>query len=1320
MKLNLYVMALIVVICTAFGYESTLPDAFAAEVVLVQEGKCICTIIVGDDATAAEKYAAEELRTHLAQIGGCDIVCKTGVVLDSPMIIVGPGKALSKVEPALDLKAMGKEEVVIRTKGPHLILAGGRPRGTLYAVYEFLERYLGCRWYTKDIVHIPKQETIQLSPIDYRYNPPLMCREIWYKETFDRKFGARLRLNGTHHQADPSTGGNVTIFPYVHSFVNNLVQPKTYFDAHPEYYSLRKGKRVPDKQLCLTNPDVLKIVTEQVFKWIEQYPDFTIFEVSQNDGHGPCQCQKCEAIVEEEGSQMGPILRFVNAVADEVAKKHPDKYIDTLSYAYSETPPKISKPRDNVIIRLCHWHPACSFHGVATCPKNKVYRQELQTWRKLAKHLFIWDYMVVFGKYLTPYPNWWAVGDDTRYYAENGVDGVFWQGDGSSSGGEMSDLRAYTTAQMLWHPYQEVNVVINDFLNGVYGPAGKPIREYMEMVRDYVVKENICRARIEVKLTPEMMARARKLFDQAEQLAPTEEIQNRVKKARACIQFQQLCYPKEYGLEKEEARNILNALSDTVKRENITHDRESLDGTMQTWLKEREQELERLYQPISIVVDANAAPRVNLGIDKLIDALKSVSLDATVVKHPGIPADRPLIVVGNIEKDAAIGALVKSGSLKLKEKQLGKEGFVLRSCPDNITAVAGADDSGTLYGCLELADRIKKAKAVPLDLDFEDAPVFILRGPCIGMQKPEITYDNIQYDYRYTPDDFPFFYDKEHWIRYLDFLVDNRMNTLYLWNGHPFTSLLKLPKHPDAQELDDDTLARNIEMFTWLTNEANRRGIWVIQFFYNIHISHTLAKANNLSILHNRPTPFISEYTRYCVSEFVRSYPNVGFMMCLGEALRDDYDADWLCNVIIPGVKDAMRQLNTDKEPPIIVRAHSTPIEKVMCEALKIYKNIYTTHKYNQEVLTWTSVRGESRRLHESLARLGSAHVINVHLLSNLEPFRWGSPSFIQKCMQTCQEMGAKGLHLFPLRYWEWPITSDNVSPRLMQIDRDWIWFAAWARYAWNPNRDSSKERRYWIDQLNSKFDSRRAASKILKAYEASGQCAPRLLRRFGITDGGRQLFSLGMLMTQLINPDRYYPYPWLWQCAAPPGERLKEWVKLEWENKPHEGETPPQVIEDALRFAQEGVEAAEAAGSFIRKNKQEFARFLNDVKCIQIISKSYAAKVRAAMLVLRYGYSNDVEDLNKALPFLVDSLSEYRKLVELTDKTYRDAGSLHTASRQIPFIAGPDNYIHWRQCLPEYEKELANFRRHLIEISTSATTDDTKQQEGLDWLFEE
>jgi len=617
--------------------------------------------------------------------------------------------------------------------------------------------------------------------------------------------------------------------------------------------------------------------------------------------------------------------------------------------------------------------------------------------------------------------------------------------------------------------------------------------------------------------------------------------------------------------------------------------------------------------------------------------------------------------------------------------------------------VIASDASGALYGCLELARRVKEGGRLPAQIDFLDYPRFVLRGPNIGMQKTTVTYDGAVYDYRYTPEEFPFFYDKQLWTRYLDFLLENRMNTLYLWNGHPFTSLLRLPKYPDAQELSDAQLARNMEMFRWLTAEADRRGIWVIQAFYNIHISHTLARARGLPFQLSTPNEFVSQYTRYCISEFIRTYPHVGLMMTLGEALSPQYGPEWLTKTIIPGVKDGMREAGMTAEPPIIVRAHATHIEEAMHDALPLYKNIYTMHKWNGESLTWTDVRGEVLRMHESLVKLGSTHIANIHLLSNLEPFRWGDPVFIQKTLQSCERIGIRGIHLYPLRYWDWPNSADN--PPEIQFDRDWIWFEAWARYAWNPNRDPAAEREYWIGRIADHYGNREAARHILDAYELSGICAPRLLPRIGITEGNRQSLTLGMLMTQLIDPERYNALPLLWEGDAPPGERLDDYVRKEWLHQPHEGETPIGVAAEVRESAMRAVAAAEAAAPLVTRDRQEFARFLNDMHCIAAQYSYYDAKTRAAELVLRYGYSHDPGDLEKAVPLLAESVDHYRQLVALTDKTYREGPSVHSASRRIPFLGAPGRYTHWRDCLPAYEQELANFRRNLKLLETSGTS---------------
>ena len=658
---------------------------------------------------------------------------------------------------------------------------------------------------------------------------------------------------------------------------------------------------------------------------------------------------------------------------------------------------------------------------------------------------------------------------------------------------------------------------------------------------------------------------------------------------------------------------------------------------------------------------------------------------------------------------AALAGISASPPLILdRDPSLPPEGFRLLRHGTGFRILA-SDASGTLYGCLELARIIREQRRLPATLDLTDAPKFVLRGTSIGMQKTALTYDGASYDYRYTPEEFPFFYDKEHWTKYLDFLAEGRMNSLYLWNGHPFTSLLKLPAYPDAQELPTEQLERNIAMFRWLTTEADRRGIWVIQMFYNIHISHALARSRGIAFHHTTPSPLVSDYTRYCISEFISQYPNVGLMMTLGEALAPRHGPAWLAETVIPGVRDGMKATGITREPPIIVRAHATQIEEAMARALPLYKNIHTMHKWNGESLTWTDVRGGVLDLHKHLVGLGSTHIANVHLLANLEPFRWGATEFIRKTMQSQQRIGIKGLHVYPLRYWEWPVSADN--PPLLQIDRDWIWFEAWARYAWNPDRDAQAERAHWVARLSSKFGSAAAAEMIYDAYQWAGDAQPRLLPRIGITEGNRQAFALGMLMTQLINPARYNEFTLLWTGGAPPGERLNEFVARQWNAQPHQGETPLGVAAEVVASTRRAVEALEAARPRVTREHDEFARLINDFRAIHQLMLHYQAKTRAAALVLRYGFSRDLDDLRAALPLLQESLQHYRKLLELTGAQYREACSIHSHFRRVPFHGAPGRYTHWRDCVPAYERELANFQRNLSQLESSGAAATPRQQ---------
>ncbi|MDR1883350.1 MAG: glycoside hydrolase family 20 zincin-like fold domain-containing protein [Prevotella sp.] len=698
-------------------------------------------------------------------------------------------------------------------------------------------------------------------------------------------------------------------------------------------------------------------------------------------------------------------------------------------------------------------------------------------------------------------------------------------------------------------------------------------------------------------------------------------------------------------------------------------------------------------EKVLIVTDRNPSNRAVYGAEKLKQALSDARYDVEISSADG-NMDICIVYVSENKMDS-----------------LPEEGYSIVSENKNIR-ITGNDASGAMYGCMELISKIKEEERIPAAINVIDRPEMALRGTCVGMQKPYYLPGRTVYEYPYTEETFPWFYDKALWIEYLDMLAANRMNSLYLWNGHPFASLVKLKDYPYAVEVDDETFGKNEEMFAFLVREADKRGIWVIQMFYNIIVSKPFAGRHGIKTQdRSRPiTPLLSDYTRKSVAAFIEKYPNAGLLVCLGEAM-DTYtdDVEWFTKTIIPGVRDGLRALNRTDEPPVVLRAHDTDCKTVMEAALPLYKNLYTMHKYNGESLTTYEPRGSWSKTHADLSRLGSVHISNVHILANLEPFRYGSPDFIQKSVKAMHKVhGANALHLYPqASYWDWPYTADKTEPRLREMDRDRIWYQAWGRYAWNVNRGRNDEIKYWTRQLGDMYGCGEEGRNILEAYEQSGEIAPKLLRKFGITEGNRQTLLLGMFLSQLVNPAKWKVYPGFHESCGPEGEMLVEYMNKEWNGRPHTGETPPQLISEATAHGDAAVKAINAASVKVTKNKEEFSRLKNDMYCYQAYANFFSEKVKAAMLILRYTHSNDVSDLERSLPHVEKSLEYYRQLVDLTKDAYLYANSMQTAQRRIPVGGDDGKNKTWGELFVHYQAELASLKKNVEFLKKHGNTAD-------------
>ena len=427
------------------------------------------------------------------------------------------------------------ESFSYRTVGHDLLIWGGLQRGTMYGVFTFLERELGIHWLTPKCTIVPERKEWKLPRLNrterpfigYRYSNYFVARDV-------PEWSAHTRENTKWY---PSTNdyGNIEAYYGAHT-MEWLVPVKEFFATHPEYFCLRDGKRYDGYgQLCLSNPDVLEICKTRMKQRMREEPNYRIYSLSQNDNFRFCQCEKCAAIEQQYGGHSGLIVWFVNQVADAVKDEFPDKYIGTFAYQYSRQPPTGIKPRENVVIRLCSIE-CCFAHPLdAGCPQNEAFMRDLRGWAELAPHLFIWDYIVDYAQYMAPWPNFQVLGPNIRIFGENKAIGVFEEAQYQSEGAEFDEMKAWTVNQLLWNPDQNVDSLVNIFINDFYGKAAPRIMDYYRLCQG-LVKPNIhygiyIRENHEI-YSDEFTQKAFAILREAQEAAENDEIRERVDRVR--------------------------------------------------------------------------------------------------------------------------------------------------------------------------------------------------------------------------------------------------------------------------------------------------------------------------------------------------------------------------------------------------------------------------------------------------------------------------------------------------------------------------------------------------------------------------------------------------------------------------------------------------------------------------------------------------------------------------------------------------------------------------------------------------------------------
>ena len=670
----------------------------------------------------------------------------------------------------------------------------------------------------------------------------------------------------------------------------------------------------------------------------------------------------------------------------------------------------------------------------------------------------------------------------------------------------------------------------------------------------------------------------------------------------------------------------------------------------------------------AVVTDPAATPRELYGAARIEAALTKTGV--------ALPAGSK-ILAGT--QSSSIFAGAETGAVPS-----GVEAFHLKHAGNN-WLIVGSDPSGVLYGCLELTRLIEADHRLPGELDRSDRPALKIRGTNLFWMKQG------HYDWAVTPENFPWFFDRALMERYLDELVDNRYNTIYFWNGHPFIYFLRLPKYPEARVLSEADLQRNMDQLQWFTREADRRGIWTVLHFYNIHVSPAFAKAHEREGVHVQnpaSTPLLAAYMRQCVSEFVETYPSVGLMLTAGEALHIQAE-EWVRDAIIPGIRD------TGKRPPLIVRQWTIDPYKFRDIIKPNYDNLYTMMKHNTEMIV--SPYPDPRNA--TWVSFGQNHIVNVHENGDIKPFRWGSPVFIQQMVGTWKSMGVTGMHLYPAVSWDWPTSLDRADPPLSVIDRDRIWLEAFGRYSWNPDRPAAQEEEFWKTRLAARFHSPAAGDAVYNYYVKTGPIMPALQNVVNVYNMNYHPLAISQEATLngILHSDRwedvgdYLARPLddltlaLFEkkfgavnaaVRKTPPLSVKQWVADQSSGKPAAGIDPIRLSHLLVSMAEDALHGLKTTSS----PDPEYARFTSDAECVLDLARFYAAKLEAATEKGLYDATGDDRHYDRMLTLDAESAAQYRALDDLASKAYRHATDL-------------GYYYRWDTVDEGFQQELAFYR---------------------------
>lgn len=507
--------------CQAQGLAAAI-NAHGEAFTLALDGKAQATIVIAANPSPAMEFAASELRHFIRQMSNADVkIAKDDQTVQSPCIYLGKSRFTEKLRTeildAIDSDWQGlharirkAESFYVFSENHDLYLIGGEDRGSLYAVYELLEK-LGCRWFMPGKMGevIPAKPTLTVGLTKHLIQPGFIKRggvsgttpsaagqtkewmaevNLWaVRNRFNQNIIDRSqkdKLSDAERKAeakedvyawninppDPHYGGAFISGGTGHAY-NPLMG--NYAKEHPDYFGLRGKERSEHNWLCTSNPEVIRILRDKFSDYLTQYPFVDEFTLDADDNANYCTCDACMKIGEKSFTDRA--VKLLNEVAGVSSK---DTLFTLLAYGPHRDVPVNTVPAKNVNVQITYWYTlACNPWMPLTSDANSKFKRIVDGWLNSAKNVTMRPYWGHYS-YFIPFPVADVMRADIPYFYQYNRIVNGWYAE-THTHWATQGLQIYLMGRLFWNPNANVDALLDDYYEMFYGKAAAPfMKEY--------------------------------------------------------------------------------------------------------------------------------------------------------------------------------------------------------------------------------------------------------------------------------------------------------------------------------------------------------------------------------------------------------------------------------------------------------------------------------------------------------------------------------------------------------------------------------------------------------------------------------------------------------------------------------------------------------------------------------------------------------------------------------------------------------------------------------------------------------------------------